>query len=256
MPAVSQNRHRLLKAVTGDGRALLALTGVGLIVAGVFGAIQAATGEFLPHDERYLGMTARHLCGVNQCRIVHFMIHDRVSFGGAIFAVGVLYIWLACAPLRRGEAWAWGLFLVSGGVGFGSFFAYLGYGYLDVWHAAATLALLLCYVVGLLRTFPTLSGPVGVRTLLRPADWGSWRSRLGIGRALLLAAAVGLFFGGLTIFIVGMTAVFVPQDLEYMGMTAADLSAITPRLVPLIAHDRAGFGGGVCCAGATLFFCL
>ena len=28
------------------------------------------------------------------------------------------------------------------------------------------------------------------------------------------------------------------------------------RLVPLIAHDRAGFGGGVCCAGVTMFFCI
>src|SRR5262249_41244003 len=60
----------------------------------------------------------------------------------------------------------------------------------------------------------------------------------------------------LTILIVGMTAVFVPQDLDYMGMTATDLRAINPRLVPLIAHDRAGFGGGVCCAGLTLFFCV
>jgi hypothetical protein len=26
--------------------------------------------------------------------------------------------------------------------------------------------------------------------------------------------------------------------------------------VPLIAHDRAGFGGGVSCCGVTMFFCL
>jgi hypothetical protein len=28
---------------------------------------------------------------------------------------------------------------------------------------------------------------------------------------------------------------------------------LNPRLVPLIAHDRAGFGGAVCCCGVTLF---
>src|SRR5205823_10821094 len=88
------------------------------------------------------------------------------------------------------------------------------------------------------------------------ADWGSWRSRLGLGRACLLATATGLVVGGFTIMIVGMTAVFVPQDLDYMGMTALELDAINPRLVPLIAHDRAGFGGGVCCAGVTLFFTI
>jgi hypothetical protein len=53
-----------------------------------------------------------------------------------------------------------------------------------------------------------------------------------------------------------VTSVFVPQDLAYMKITVAELNAINPRLVPLIAHDRAGFGGGVCCCGVTMFFCL
>jgi hypothetical protein len=46
--------------------------------------------------------------------------------------------------------------------------------------------------------------------------------------------------------------VFVPQDLAYLGVGVADLNALNPRLVPLIAHDRAGFGGAVCCAGLAL----
>src|SRR5262245_62395635 len=161
MRTATCDERGLVEVTTGDGRPLLALTGFCLMLAGAFAALQSITGEFLPHDVRYLGMTARHLCQVNECRVVHFMIHDRVSFGGAIFAVGVLYIWLATFPLRRGEAWAWWLFLVSGGIGFGSFFTYLGYGYLDTWHAAATLALLLCYVAGLLRSYPMLRGPLG-----------------------------------------------------------------------------------------------
>jgi hypothetical protein len=53
-----------------------------------------------------------------------------------------------------------------------------------------------------------------------------------------------------------MTVVFVPQDLAYMGMSAEELRAVSPRLVPLIAHDRAGFGGGVCCLGILLGFCV
>jgi hypothetical protein len=50
--------------------------------------------------------------------------------------------------------------------------------------------------------------------------------------------------------------VFVPQDLEFMGMSPAELRAISPRLVPLIAHDRAGFGGGLCATGVAVFFCV
>ena len=74
--------------------------------------------------------------------------------------------------------------------------------------------------------------------------------------ALLLATAGGLVLGGLTICVVGMTQVFVPQDLRYLGLTAGELDAINPRLMPLIAHDRAGFGGGIATCGLILFFCV
>jgi hypothetical protein len=53
-----------------------------------------------------------------------------------------------------------------------------------------------------------------------------------------------------------MTRVFVPQDLEFMGLQPAELQAISARLVPLIAHDRAGFGGAICTTGITVFFCV
>ena len=56
--------------------------------------------------------------------------------------------------------------------------------------------------------------------------------------------------------IIGMTCVFVPQDLAFMGLSADELHAFNPRLVPLIAHDRAGFGGGVFCCGIAVFFCV
>jgi hypothetical protein len=47
----------------------------------------------------------------------------------------------------------------------------------------------------------------------------------------------------------------VPQDLEFMGVAVADLNAVSPRLVPLIAHDRAGFGGGLLAAGIIVTAC-
>ena len=57
---------------------------------------------------------------------------------------------------------------------------------------------------------------------------------------------------GAVIMTVGMTSVFVPQDLRYIGLTVQDLHTINPRLAPLIAHDRAGFGGGLLSCGIMI----
>jgi predicted DCC family thiol-disulfide oxidoreductase YuxK len=73
---------------------------------------------------------------------------------------------------------------------------------------------------------------------------------------LLAGTAIAMLVGGMVICIVGMTTVFVPQDLEFMGTTPVALQALNPRLIPLIAHDRAGFGGVVFNIGLVLLFCL
>lgn len=98
-------------------------------------------------------MTADDLRRFADCKIVRFMFHDRVAFGGTLIAVAVRYLWLAALPLRDGYRWAWGAFAISGSAGFLSFLAYLGCGYLDSWHGVATLALPPCFVVGLVRSF-------------------------------------------------------------------------------------------------------
>jgi hypothetical protein len=246
----------IFEAVIGDGRPLLLMTGLAVMLSGGFAIFIAATGQFLPQDTQFLGMTATELCALHQCRVVHFMMHDRVAWGGSLIAVGALYMWLAEFPLRQREAWAWWLFLVTGIVGFGSFLAYLGYGYLDTWHGVATLLLLPVFIGGLMRSYLTLAKPLSIRSLCKPSVKPRWSSGFGIGRALLLMTALGMIAGGLTIMIFGMTRVFVPQDLTYMGVIAEDLHAINPRLVPLIAHDRAGFGGGIATTGVLVLFCL
>src|SRR6185369_3988763 len=123
--------------------------GLCLALSGAFALFQSATGHFLPHDIEFLEMSAKDLCGISECRIVHFMFHDRVSFGGALIAIAVLYLWLAEFPLKAKQAWTWWTLLLSGVVGFGSFLTYLGYGYLDTWHGAATLVLLPFFATGL-----------------------------------------------------------------------------------------------------------
>jgi len=246
---LTQHDRGFLETSIGDGRPLLVVSAVLLVGSGAFAIFQAITGNFLPHDTLYLGMTASELCALQGCRILHFMIHDRISFGGVLVAIGVIYLWLTLFPLRRRESWAWWALALSSLAGFVSFLSYLGYGYLDTWHGAATLTLLPLFVMGLVRTRRLRSVDV-------VPDSIDLRSGRGIGRALLLLSSVGISVAGLTIVTVGMTSVFVPQDLEFMGMTRAAISAINPRLVPLIAHDRAGFGGALLSFGVAMFGCM
>jgi hypothetical protein len=58
----------------------------------------------------------------------------------------------------------------------------------------------------------------------------------------------------LTIAAYGMTTVFVPSDLRFIGLDAHTLSHISASLIPVISHDRAGFGGALCSMGCLLMF--
>src|SRR5581483_4073003 len=244
------------RALFREGWPLIAITGLVLIASGLFALILAATVQLLPYDVHYLGTSVKALCDLQACRIVHFMAHDRVSFGGSIISIGALYVWLAISPLRNGRAWAWWTLVLSGAIGFGSFLTYLGYGYLDVWHGRATLALLPMFAVGLGQSWRRLAGPRGPQSLFVPGARAWLWSPAGRARACLTFAAFGMIAGGLTIMIVGMTRIFVPQDLAYMQTTVEKLRHLNPRLVPLIAHDRAGFGGGLCSGGVTVLCSL
>jgi len=233
----------------GDGRPLLAAVGASLIFSGGFAIFLGATGQFLPHDVAYLGMDAGDLCAVN-CRFVDFMIHDRVAWGGALVAVGVLYLWLVALPLSSGEPWAWWLGVVTGVGGFATFLSYIRYGYLDTWHGLGTLLLAPVYIEAMRRSRRLVRRWEGPSCLLRRSPGG------GAGRALLELTAAGLLVGGLVIMWVGVTDVFVPQDLAFMSVDVAALDAVSARLVPLMAHDRAGFGGANAVVGLFALLAL
>ena len=233
----------LLEAFLADGRFPLSITGLILILSGWFAIFQSCTGYFLPQDVDALGFDAYRLAAAANIRVVHFMFHDRVAFGGTLLAIGSAYWFLAEFPLRSREPWAWWTFAFSGICGFASFLAYLRYGYLDTWHGTATLFLLPLFVAGLWRARPAAFALSALWRHGQPMSLG----RLGLG-----FLAVGMLIAGATIMLVGMTRVFVPQDLTFMCTTPAELNKISPRLVPVIAHDRAGFGGGLFSTGVIL----
>lgn len=249
------DQQGFLQALLGDGRPLLFFVGLMLVLSGGFALFLSITHQLLPHDIQFLEMTESQLCAIADCRVLHFMFHDRTAFGGALIAIGILYLWMAEFPLRYGKAWAWWLFAVSGKIGFVSFLAYLSYGYFDFWHATATILLLPFFITGLGKSFFGLRKPRGIKSLFVSADF-SWKTAAGFGRLCLLSTAAEMIIGGTVITLVGMTSVFVPEDLMFMDVTVGDLNAASPRLVPLIAHDRAGFGGALATTGIIVLFCV
>jgi MFS family permease len=250
------DRRTLIDALVSDGRFLLVFTALILVLSGLFVIVQSVTGHFLPHDVAYLGLDAVELSQFNNGAITRFMFHDRISFGGSIMAVGFLYMWLAEFPLKNGEGWAWYLFLFSALIGFGSFLTYLGYGYFDTWHGVATILLLPFFITGLVRSRSLVRSDTSAINILTAKRKFSFKTRFDIGKVFLLFSSLGMLSAGLTIMTVGMTTIFVPQDLEYMDITVCGIEKINSNLRPLIAHDRAAFGGGLATIGLLYFFII
>lgn len=88
----------------------------------------------------------------------------------------------------------------------------------------------------------------------RPAHEGPEpeRRRSLVGQLLLIGTGAGLFVGGAVISVVGLTGVFVPTDLAFLGASTQMLESVNPRLVPFVAHDRAGFGGALMAAAVAI----
>jgi dihydroorotate dehydrogenase len=222
------------------------LMGAGMLIGGLLALVIAATKVVLPYDEAFLGMSLHDLIAINP-RLLAFMAHDRVTLAGVMVAIGLLYVGLSVFGIRRGLHWARQAVLISAFTGFASFFLFLGFGYLDTFHAFVTAALLQLLLLG-------VHARLGVYTpATRPNVRGDRAWRLSLwGQLLLVLHGFALLAAGVTISAIGVTNVFVHEDLQFMGTTAAALSSANPHLVPLVAHDRATLGG-MLLAGGWLF---
>lgn len=222
------------------------LMGAGMLLGSVLALVSAATRVVLPYDEQFVDMAREKLTRVNP-RLLSFLAHGRVSLAGAMIATGVLYIGLALFGLRRGAHWAMVAVFSSAFVGFATFFLFLGYGYLDPFHAFVTLVLFQFLLMAIHSRLGRL--PIPEPPNLR----GGWRWRVSQwGQLVLIGHAAAVVVAGLVIAGLGVTVVFVPEGLEFMHATAHGLAEANARLLPLIAHDRASFGGNLVSVGLCL----
>jgi dihydroorotate dehydrogenase len=217
----------------------LTLLGLGMVFAGSLVGLVGAFRATLPYDERYLGWSRDQLAALNP-RLLPFMTHDRVTLAGTMVSIGLLYAHLAFYGVRRGLHWAWNSIRVSAVLGFSSFFLFVLFGYFDWLHALASLLLLPFFVIGLRKPLPARQASPA----LDLENDRIWRVGL-VGQFLFVVIGLGLMLAGITIAGYGAFTVFVPQDLNFMGISRAALEQANARLLPLVAHDRSGFGGAL-----------
>jgi hypothetical protein len=243
--AASPQHGRLAALLAAPGWIWIALLGWGLAAVGLIAWLVAALWVVLPYDEAFLGLSRAGINDLNP-HLLPFMAHDRVTFAGILISLGVLYAQLARHGMRAGIPWARRVVLVSGGIGFTTLFLFLGFGYFDPLHALATLVLFVFFLLGLRRQ-PGAAGRSAARASWR-LDWrgSQW------GQRVFVLIGMGLLVAGTVVAGIGVTRVFVPEDLAFLQTTPAALQAANPRLIPLVAHDRAGMGGAAAADGLAL----
>ncbi|MET9290948.1 hypothetical protein [Streptomyces sp. NPDC003077] len=221
------------------------LVGLGMTGAGLGAAAITLGPVLLWYDRDYLGMGLHELHALNH-HLVHFLRHDRITMAGTMVAIGALYTGLAVGGIRRGWPWARQVYLLSGAIGFPTLFYFLATGFVEPLHTATAVVLFPMFVAGVRRT------PHDPRWHLAPEGPEPERRRALVGQLLLIVTGAGLFVGGTVISVVGLTGVFVPSDLTFLGTDRQTLEGLNSHLVPFIAHDRAGFGGALMAAAVAI----
>lgn len=222
------------------------LMGTSMVIGGVIATLISLTRVVLPYDEATVGMSRLELLLVND-RLLDFMKHDRLTLAGTMFSVGGLYMALAWFGIRRGQHWASITVFISAFIGFASFFLFLGFGYFDAFHAFVT-AILFQFL--LLAVFSHDVQP-GRRCYPDLRNDPAWKRFLW-GQLMFIAQGAALIVAGLVICKIGITTVFVPEDMAFMCTTPEKLLSANPQLIPLVAHDRATFGGMLVSCGVVV----
>ncbi|WP_200797501.1 hypothetical protein [Streptoalloteichus hindustanus] len=221
------------------------LVGLGMIGAGLGAAAITLGPVLLWYDREFLGMEVDQLHAANH-HLVHFLQHDRITMAGTMIAIGVLYVGLAVGGVRRGWPWARDAYLASGWIAFPTLLYFVGFGFVEPLHTAVTVVLFPMFLAATRRR------PVRPQWTVREEGPERERRRALVGQLLLVLTGLGLLVGGVTVSAVGLTDVFVASDLEFLQTDPDLLRAVSPRLLPFIAHDRAGFGGALTAAATAI----
>ncbi|WP_129688979.1 dihydroorotate dehydrogenase [Gottfriedia acidiceleris] len=240
--AVMYRRKKELTSLS-DGWIWYFLFGLFMFFGGLLALFISLTSIVLPYDEHFLTIN-RHLILQFNDRILPFMSHDRMTLSGTIMSGGILFISLARNGIKHHYHWAKKAADTSAFVGFLAIFLFIGYGYFDWLHALFWVVLLIPFLIGFFKTRGINRSPESENL----TNNNFWKISL-IGQLFFIILGFSIIIGGCIISFVGVTTTFVKTDLNYLCITPSRLNAFNQHLIPVISHDRAGFGGGLVSVG-------
>lgn len=222
------------------------LFGLAIFFGGIIALYFAFTSVILRYDEAFIGLSREQMNVINP-RILDFMAHDRMSLAGTMISAGILYMALAYFGIRRQLHWVKISFHSAAISGFLGIFLFIGYGYFDWLHGLFWLVLLPIYALSW-RESKQISGSTSSWHETNDLAW----MRALYGQLLFVTLGFALLIGGLVISLIGVTKVFVATDITFICMSADMLLEVSDMLIPVIAHDRAGFGSALISVGILI----
>lgn len=219
------------------------LFGLAITIAGFIALFFSMTSVILPYDETFLGIMRKDIIDYNPY-ILSFMSHDRMTLSGTMISGGIIYMQLSRYGIKNGLHWARKAVNVGGIIGFLGILLFIGYGYFDWLHGLFWFILLPFFIVGFVKSRTAKESPTSTNLY----NHKSWKLSL-YGQLSFILLGASLAVGGVVISLVGVSSVFVPTDLSYICMTPEMLNEFNQRLIPVIAHDRAGFGSALLSVG-------
>ncbi|MFD1851417.1 dihydroorotate dehydrogenase [Oceanobacillus bengalensis] len=219
------------------------LFGLAILIGGIIALYFALTSIILPYDEAFIGLTSADIIQINPL-ILSFMSHDRMALAGTMISGGILYIQLARHGIKYGMHWAKIAFHSAAIVGFLGILLFIGFGYFDWLHALFWLILLPIYFYSIKEGKTATYTPYSSHG----KNDRAWQYGL-YGQLMFITLGFLLVVGGIVISTIGVTNVFVSTDLSFLCMSPQMLDNISSNLIPVIAHDRAGFGSALVSVG-------
>jgi dihydroorotate dehydrogenase len=222
------------------------LFGLSILIGGILALYFAFTSIILPYDENFIGLTRTEILQVNPL-ILAFMSHDRMALAGTMISGGILYIQLARHGIKNDMHWARMAFHSAAIIGFIGIFLSIGYGYFDWLHGLFWLLLLPIYFF----SFREGKSVIGPPFSSHGSNDKSWQYGL-YGQLMFIILGFLIVVGGIVISTIGVSKVFVSTDLNFLCMSPQMLNQISSNLIPVIAHDRAGFGSALISVGLLI----